>query len=64
VLAFVLPGEVVPEPDVGEAFAAIDLVEGLVEGVAFAGGVGSCGMRLAEHVAKVDEMRLRAAAFA
>lgn len=64
VLALVLPGEVVAEPDVGEAFATVDLVQGLVEGVTLTGGVGCSGMRLAEHVAEIDEVGLRAAAFA
>ena len=63
-LALVLPGEVVAKPDVGEAFGAGGLGEGLIECVALAGGVGGCGMRLAEHVAEVDEVRLRATAFA
>jgi hypothetical protein len=64
VLALVFPGEVVAEPDVGEALAAVDLVEGLVEGIALAGCVGGRGMGLAEHVAEIDEVGLRAAAFA
>lgn len=64
VLALVLPGEMVAEPDVGEAFAAVDLIERFVEGITLAGRVGGGGVGLAEHVAEIDEVGLRTAALA
>lgn len=36
----VLPGEVIPPPDIGESIAAVDLGDGLFEGEAFADAVG------------------------
>ena len=60
VLALVLPGEVVAEPDIGEAFAAASLADVFFEGVIFSGGVGCGRMGLAEHLAEVDEMGLGA----
>jgi hypothetical protein len=64
VLALVFPCEMVAEPDVREAFTAVDLVEWLVEGVTLTGRVRSGGVGLTEHVAEIDEVGLRAAAFA
>jgi hypothetical protein len=54
----VLPAEMPALPDVGEARAAVELGDTLLERVA----VGVCGLvrrRLAEHATQVDEMLLR-----
>jgi hypothetical protein len=60
---FVLPGEVIAPPDIGESIAAVDLGDGLFEGEAFADAVGRGWVGLAEHVAEIYEVRLRSAAF-
>ena len=62
-LAFVLPCEVVAEPDVRKASAAVSLADMLLEGVVFSGGVSSGGVRLAEEFAEVEKMGLRARVF-
>ena len=62
VLAFVLPGEVAAHPDVGVALASAGFGDVFFEGVTFALGVGFGGLRLAEHLAEIEEVRLGAAA--
>jgi hypothetical protein len=54
---------VITHPDIGEAFATAGAADRLLKGVAFAGGVGGRRVRLAEHVAEIDEVRLSRGAF-
>lgn len=61
-LALVLPAEMVLEPDIGPAVAAAALGRPLLKAEEGAALVGGGRSRLAEHVAQVNEMRLRGAA--
>jgi hypothetical protein len=61
VLALVLPGEVIAEPDVGGAFPSVNLRDGLLKRVSLTNCVSRCRMRLTKHVAEINEMRLRTA---
>jgi len=61
-LALVLPGEVAPFPDVGEAITAGRLLRALLEGVPVAGRVRLIGRGEAQHPAQIDEMLLGARA--
>jgi len=63
VLAFVLPGEVIATPDIGEAFAAAGFAYVFLEGVVFAGGVDVGRPGLVEDFAEVIEMGLGAGVF-
>ena len=58
--AFVFPGKVVAQPNVGKAGAAARFADLFLEGVALAGWVGLGRGLLAEELAKVVEMGLRA----
>ena len=58
--ALVFPGEVVAEPDVGEAGAAAGFADLFFKGIALTGGVGGGRVGLAEEVAEIDELGLGA----
>ena len=63
VRAFVFPGEVVTEPHVGKAIAAVNLGDMFLEGVALAVGIVVGGFGNAEDFAKFVEVGLLALAF-
>jgi hypothetical protein len=55
----VLPTEMSALPNIGEARAAVDLRDALLEGVGLAGRVGVAGSCLTEEVTQIDEVLLR-----
>ena len=59
VFSLVFRAEEAALPHVGEAFLVADLLDVLLKGVFDAFGVGMSGVRLAEDVAQVVEVRLR-----
>ena len=63
VLAFVLPGEAVPFPNIGPTVAAGVLPGAALEAIAFADRVALGRRRLAQEPAEVDEVFLRGRAF-
>ena len=62
VFALVLPCEVAALPHVCKALAAAGGGDVLFKGVGVSGGIGGGGVRLAEHIAEVNEMGLRGGA--
>src|ERR1035437_7037808 len=59
VLALVLPREMAALPNVRKPFASPEFGNVLLKGESVAGLIGGGGMRLAQHFAEIDEMRLR-----
>jgi hypothetical protein len=60
VFALVFPSEVAALPNIGKALAALCVVETLLlKGEGIPGLIGGGGVRLVEHFAEVNEVRLR-----
>lgn len=58
--ALVLPGEMVPQPDVRKTLSAPRLTYRFFKRVTLAGGVAGSRVRFSQHIAKIDEVGLRA----
>ena len=62
-LALILPGEVVPLPNVSPTVAPLVFARSALEAVALTGRIGVGGRWLVEHPAQVDEVLLGSRAF-